>query len=76
MRSYSYKSVLERGFALVRGADGRPVRRAAAVAPGDALAIEFADGIARATADGGADEGGKPARRKAPPPRQGTLFDP
>ena len=77
LASYSYKSVLERGFALVRDEDGKPIRCAAAVTPGDALAIEFADGIARATADGGA--GGaeaKSARRKAPTPRQGTLFDP
>jgi exodeoxyribonuclease VII large subunit len=76
LESYSYKSVLERGFALVRDADGKPVRRAAAVGPGDALAIEFADGIARATAAGGSSEGGKPAKRKTPaPPKQGTLFD-
>ncbi|HEX8662822.1 MAG TPA: exodeoxyribonuclease VII large subunit [Beijerinckiaceae bacterium] len=78
LESYSYKSVLERGFALVRDAEGKPVRRAAGVRPGDALAIEFADGIARATAEGGAEGGGgKPARRKASaPPRQGTLFEP
>jgi exodeoxyribonuclease VII large subunit len=76
LTSYSYKSVLERGFALVRDADGRPVRRAAGVRPGDALAIEFADGIARATAEGDAGGSGKPARRKASaPPRQGTLFE-
>jgi exodeoxyribonuclease VII large subunit len=78
LESYSYKSVLERGFALVRDADGKPIRRAAAVRSGEALAIEFADGIARATAEGGtAEGGGKPVKRKAPaPPRQGTLFGP
>jgi exodeoxyribonuclease VII large subunit len=76
LESYSYKSVLERGFALVRDPDGKPIRRAAGVRPGEALAIEFADGIAHATADGGtAEGGGKPARRKMPaPPKQGTLF--
>ena len=40
----SYKSVLARGFAVIRDADGKPVRAAAAVAPNANLAIEFADG--------------------------------
>jgi exodeoxyribonuclease VII large subunit len=71
LESFSYKSVLERGFALVRDAAGRPVRRAAAVAAGEALAIEFADGTARVIADGAP----KPKRKAAPPPKQGTLFD-
>ena len=34
--SVSHKSVLERGFALVRGEDGKVRRRAAAVKPGEA----------------------------------------
>jgi exodeoxyribonuclease VII large subunit len=40
----SYKSVLARGFAVVRDAAGKPVRAAALIHPGAALAIEFADG--------------------------------
>jgi exodeoxyribonuclease VII large subunit len=69
--SLSYKSVLARGYALVRGADGRAIRSAAAIAPGQPLAIEFADGTARATADG-APRGKRKAGGEA---GQGTLFE-
>src|SRR5690606_1510978 len=44
----SHRAVLRRGFALVLDADGRPVKSAATVRPGDALAIEFADGTVAA----------------------------
>lgn len=44
LRSLSHKSVLERGFALVRSADGSVIRRAAALKSSVALDIEFADG--------------------------------
>ncbi|WP_029351359.1 exodeoxyribonuclease VII large subunit [Bosea sp. 117] len=44
MGALSYKGVLARGFALVRDADGRPLRSASAVAAGTVLDIEFADG--------------------------------
>ena len=75
LESLSYRGVLERGYAVVRGA-GAPVVRAAGVAPGAALAIEFADGEVRATASG-TPAGPGPA---APKPRpaaaggQGDLF--
>src|SRR5215468_10783682 len=52
LTAVSYRGVLARGFALVRTADGKPLRSAAAVAPGLQLNIEFADGRVRATADG------------------------
>ena len=42
--SLSYKSVLQRGFALVRDGTGQPVHAAAAVKPWQSLTIEFADG--------------------------------
>lgn len=48
LASLSYKSVLRRGFALVRTADGHPVHAAAETAPGQRIAIEFADGILKA----------------------------
>jgi exodeoxyribonuclease VII large subunit len=55
---------LARGFALVRGVDGRPVTRIAGVAPGDEVEIELADGqlgAAVSEVKGGADErGGNP----------------
>jgi len=42
------QQVLERGYAWVQGADGRPVLRAADLAPGDAIEAVFADGTASA----------------------------
>ena len=52
---------LARGFAMVRDANGVPLTRVAAVAPGDILEIQLADGRMRATASDvkpGANEGG------------------
>ncbi|KAF0121904.1 MAG: xseA, partial [Xanthobacteraceae bacterium] len=70
-----------RGFALVRDGEGRPLRAAAAVTPGMALAIQFADGSVAATADGAAPTAAprSPARSAEPKVRktgegQGTLF--
>lgn len=74
----SYTSVLKRGFALVRDAHGAPVKSAAALAPGDALAIQFADGGVEATVtgDGPARPAArtKPARKPEPGGGQGSLF--
>ncbi|KPL54281.1 exodeoxyribonuclease VII large subunit [Prosthecomicrobium hirschii] len=66
LATLSYKAVLARGFVLVAGPDGRPVRSAAALAPGDGVALEFADGRVRATVDG-ADAGGPPGPVGAAP---------
>jgi len=44
LESYSFHSVLNRGFALVRDQDGHPVMTAAETRAGDTIAIEFADG--------------------------------
>ncbi len=52
LNALSYKSVIARGFALVTDADGHLVRSAAALAPGDALSLEFADGKAGAVVSG------------------------
>lgn len=69
--SLNYKAVLARGYAIVRDAEGDPISSAAAVQPSDTLAITFADGIVRATADGP-----RPKRRGAAVrPIQGSLFD-
>jgi exodeoxyribonuclease VII large subunit len=70
----SYRSVLERGFALVRGADGTVRRRAASLKPGEALTLTFADGDAPAQAGEGKPEiSSKPAKKK-PARDQGSLF--
>jgi len=78
----SYKGVLDRGFALVRDADGSPVHRADAVTAGQALEIEFRDGRVAAVAGSAAGDG-SPAPRRAPrvprktkvEPEQPTLFE-
>jgi len=44
--------VLARGFSIVRRADGRLATRAAELAPGDALAIQLAEGQVDARVEG------------------------
>ena len=63
LAALSYRSVLTRGFALVRDADGHPLHAAAAIGPGAHLSIEFSDGRVGAVAD--ADRA--PATRAAKP---------
>jgi exodeoxyribonuclease VII large subunit len=82
--SLHYQEALKRGYAMVRDGAGTLLTRAAAVAPGTALEIEFADGRIGATAT--TTEGGeappRPKKRKAAPRRgrgdgggaQGSLF--
>ncbi|MET3926466.1 exodeoxyribonuclease VII large subunit [Devosia sp. 2618] len=50
--SLSYKSVLARGYAVIKDAEGNLVHERAGLAPGDAVAIEFADGAVGATIAG------------------------
>ena len=49
--SVSYRSVLERGFVLVRSESGVVRRTAGAVVDGEHLALNFADGVRGAVAD-------------------------
>jgi exodeoxyribonuclease VII large subunit len=65
LESYSFHSVLNRGFALVRDQDGRPVLSADGVAAGDVVGIEFGDGEVRARVTDGTI-----GARPAPPPRK------
>lgn len=44
LESLSFKKVLERGYAVVRGADGRLVARKGGVSTGDDVAVGFYDG--------------------------------
>jgi exodeoxyribonuclease VII large subunit len=78
LESVSYKSVLERGFALVRDADGKPLLRAAEAKPGTGIEIEFADGVTGATVNGMAAPGTKKkvVKRTAPKSEnpQGSLL--
>ena len=52
LESYSFHSVLNRGFALVRDQDGQPVLAAAGTRAGDTIGIEFADAAGSARGDG------------------------
>ncbi len=52
LQGASPASVLNRGFAMMRDSDGRPVMRKKDIAPGQMLAAEFADGTVRVRADG------------------------
>ncbi|MBL9188254.1 MAG: exodeoxyribonuclease VII large subunit [Opitutaceae bacterium] len=51
LQAASPRSVLNRGFAIMRDADGRPVARRAGVRPGARLTAEFADGAAPVRAE-------------------------
>ena len=61
--SYSHKSVLERGFALVVGGDGHLVASAAQAQPGDGVTLRFHDGERGAVIDG------TPAEKKVVAPK-------
>lgn len=52
LASLSYRNVLARGYAVIKDADGNLVQERAGLSPGDAVAIEFADGAVAATIAG------------------------
>ncbi|HWE05244.1 MAG TPA: exodeoxyribonuclease VII large subunit, partial [Rhizomicrobium sp.] len=68
--SVSHRSVLERGFALVRGADGAIRRCAATVVAGEALSLVFADSTIHAKAQGRSARSSAPRRKTG----QADLF--
>ncbi|MGA9091520.1 MAG: exodeoxyribonuclease VII large subunit, partial [Bradyrhizobium sp.] len=83
----SYRSVLARGFALVRDGEGHAVHAAASIGPGARLELEFADGRVGATADAdrpaatgtpvkpvGSEPKPATPKRVAKPVGQGSLF--
>jgi exodeoxyribonuclease VII large subunit len=82
----SYRSVLARGFALVRDEAGHPLHAAASVGPGARLDVEFADGRVGATADADRPAATRPVKPVASEPKpaapkrvvkpvgQGSLF--
>jgi exodeoxyribonuclease VII large subunit len=76
LASLDYRQVLARGYALVRDEHKRLLRRAAEVADGTHLDIEFADGHKTAVADGPGKA--TPAKRPPRPGRrngeQGSLL--
>ncbi len=89
LQSLSYRGVLARGFAVVRGVDGQMLRRAQEFTPGRPLDIEVADGRAAARALGPSEPAAanpqlpqavtdqpseQPARPQSKPAKQGSLF--
>jgi len=74
--SLHYEETLKRGYAVVRDSTSAVLTRAAQVAPGAALEIEFADGRVGATAEGEVPP--RPRKRKTGPRGngggQGSLF--
>jgi exodeoxyribonuclease VII large subunit len=70
LETVSHRAVLERGFALVKGADGTIRRRASAISPGENLSLVFADSTveAKAKVSGSSPN---PSRAKT---EQGKLF--
>ena len=71
--SLSYKSVLARGYAVIKNADGHLVHERSALAPGDRIAVEFADGAVDAVVGGSAP----PKKKTRPLPEidaQESLF--
>ncbi|MGD9801134.1 MAG: exodeoxyribonuclease VII large subunit [Parvularculaceae bacterium] len=69
LHSLSYRNVLDRGFALVRNADGAIARRAADLPASGPVALIFADGEREAQL------GGAPKKERAKKASQGSLFD-
>jgi len=78
LESYSFHSVLSRGFALVRDQDDHPVLAAAKTQAGDSLSIEFADGRIAAKVTDGTGSAPRPAaaprRRDGGSGNQGSLL--
>lgn len=72
MRTLSYESILERGFAIVFDAAGNPVKLAASVHSGDALTLRFRDGDAQAVATSGKPKAQPKQAKKSG--GQGSLF--
>jgi exodeoxyribonuclease VII large subunit len=68
LTALSYRSVLTRGFALVRDTQGLPMHAAAAIGPGAHLTLEFADGRVGVTADTDRPMATRPAKPVASEP--------
>lgn len=63
--SFDPKTVLERGYAIVRDGDGTPITRAEGLVPGRAFEIEFAGGQKRPAIAGRGSLASAPGRPKA-----------
>ena len=74
LKSYSYKGVLERGFAVVRDRAGAPVTAAGMLAPGDNISLSFKDdGRTEAVVSSVGTETGTPTQPKKPTAKKRTA---
>ena len=78
LESYSFHSVLQRGFALVRDQDGQPLLSAGETRAGETVSIEFADGRVGARITDGVGPSPRPTqaprRRDGGSGNQGSLL--
>ena len=76
LQSYSYQGVLERGYAVVRGPDGKPLRGSAGRKAGEALSVEFAgdDRLGVVVAGGGTPVESPKKKAKQSGGGQGSLL--
>jgi exodeoxyribonuclease VII large subunit len=76
LETLSYRSILDRGFALVSKTGRGLVERGTEIKAGDKLEITFADGAVPATATGAIVTGARPpvSRKKVKTAGQGDLF--
>lgn len=72
LESLNVLAVMQRGFALVKDAQGALVKQSSALADGQAVQLQFHDGVRAATIGNGATA--KPKKPKTPS-SQGGLFD-
>lgn len=76
--SLSYKSVLQRGYAVVKNPDGSPVKSAASVKAGNSYNVEMSDGDFDVVAASGKSSGTVAKAKKKPgkpqSENQGDLF--
>ncbi|MBX3584206.1 MAG: exodeoxyribonuclease VII large subunit [Rhizobiaceae bacterium] len=70
----SDQSILERGYALVIDADGKPIRRAVEVTQGAELTLKFADGTAQVTGGAQRQKAARPSPKTRDPGEQTSLF--
>ncbi|MBU1288114.1 MAG: exodeoxyribonuclease VII large subunit, partial [Alphaproteobacteria bacterium] len=78
LETLSYHATLSRGFAIVRGEDGKLIRSAGPAASASVFKVSFADGDVAATPLEGAPPSPPaapaPKTKKAPTKGQGSLF--
>lgn len=82
LKSLSYKSILERGYGVVRNEKGSPIASAGKIKAGEVFSVELKDGHISAIATGsGAVKSKQPAKstssenqENSNPPKQGKLF--